>query len=187
MARAIRDKRTIRLMTVGVLLLSVAVVLLLVLRVHPADEVMAPGTPLLSPAEERGEARNPSERSAGEPEFTAVRPEAFPNTVMVDVEGIEAGGRLTCDGEPATPPLTLPRSDEPVLLQVTAPGFKDVEKTVVPSRDQTIRVEMKRIPSKPAKTVDDKRGQGRKRMPKPRPKETTPSKGALEGWEANPF
>jgi hypothetical protein len=87
------------------------------------------------------------------------------------------------DGASVSPPITVAGSDRPVILKVTAPGYRAFERALVLSADQTVAVSMERsagAPRRAGKKAAGKKAAGKKRESRPRSRRP-------DGWEENPF
>jgi hypothetical protein len=69
-----------------------------------------------------------------------------PAEVTIALQGLPDDARVTFDGRDVDPPVTLPRSDDSVVVAVRADGYEDYEATVLPDQDREISVDMKPLP-----------------------------------------
>jgi hypothetical protein len=87
-----------------------------------------------------------SKETAPEAEIPSFPPDkAMQETVTVDIKGLPRGARVTVDGLIQKLPLTLSRSEKPKVLKVKAKGYLPHRQTIVPSRDNTLSIEMKAV------------------------------------------
>ncbi|MCP4603858.1 MAG: serine/threonine protein kinase [Proteobacteria bacterium] len=132
-----------------------------------------------------------SQEFAAEP-GSALKPANIAN-VTIAVTGLPPGARVTLDKKQVALPLTLPRSDQPVILKVTALNHFPFKKALVLNRDHTIEVAMKKIASKKteaAKTrstqvVKPRAGTTSKKNFPPKPAKKKKKKDKI--WVENPF
>jgi serine/threonine protein kinase len=132
--------------------------------------VVDPGTGVSSKtvrAVETGEA----EPAFGVPDQDATS--TLNKEVTLDIEGLPSNAEITLDGGEVSLPITVARSDTPMRLKIEAPGFRAFDRVVVPSQDQVISVEMKKMGSQHGTMRSQKRN-----------KSNTSHRG---GWRANPF
>jgi hypothetical protein len=80
-----------------------------------------------------------AEETADEAEGEA---EGEPTTVTITLEGLPPAAKATIDGKPVDSPFTMPRSDTPGLLRVTAPGFEVYQMALALDRTQIVELGM---------------------------------------------
>ncbi len=81
---------------------------------------------------------DPDEQPAPEP-----KPEA-PSKITIQFEGLPDSARVTLDGERIDYPYTVPRSSRSSVVAVTATGYMPFEVTLLPDRNRTVNVLMKK-------------------------------------------
>ncbi|MFO8072581.1 MAG: serine/threonine-protein kinase [Polyangia bacterium] len=94
-----------------------------------------------------------------------------PLAVTIEIEGLPQSAEVTLDGEPADPPIETTRSDEPVILLVSAPGYSDFQLALTPDRDRTIAVDMERTGKRPESRQRKGRGKKQRAGEKTKPAE----------------
>jgi eukaryotic-like serine/threonine-protein kinase len=85
-------------------------------------------------------------------------PVAAPSKVEITLRGAPSGARVTRDGEwigTAPGSIELPRSEQPVELKVSAPGYESDNVTIVPDRPLRVEVSLKRRAARPDKVPRD--------------------------------
>ncbi len=115
-------------------------------------------------------------------------------TVTLTLVGVPDGARITIDKRPVEPPITLKKSTKRQMLRVTARGFRPFEGAIVPDRNRTLKVAMKRIAATPrqAPTTRQKQpknpyGSQKGSLPKTTRDKTKPKKKGKKVWADNPF
>ncbi|MCP4602435.1 MAG: serine/threonine protein kinase [Proteobacteria bacterium] len=68
----------------------------------------------------------------------------IPSEVTLKVTGLPRRARLTISGKRMKPPITLPGSESPIVMKVTARGYKTFKQSIVPDSNKTIKVSMER-------------------------------------------
>ncbi|MCP4679087.1 MAG: protein kinase [Deltaproteobacteria bacterium] len=127
-------------------------------------------------------------------EGAPVKPTAA-KTVTLKFKGLPVGAVVTMDEKKVTPPVTFPKSEEPISVKVSAPGYKPFEKNVVPRQSQIVWVSMKKAAA--AKSTKKAGSSGRIQNPyATTSKKTSSSKSAKKKkvkkkkdkvWADNPF
>lgn len=174
LTRATKDKRTIRWMTAGVVMLSIVVVALVAGYLRPRAEEAPPRDAPSQAGDDRETEPLPAPPSAERP-----------TQVAIELDGLVAESEVYLDGEPVRLPLVAPRSKIPVSLRVRAPGYADFEQSIVPDRDRKIQVAMQRDP--PDKPMVRKEKAKPNRRLKESDRKPPKAKPSLDGWEVNPF
>jgi hypothetical protein len=168
-------------MTFGVIGLSLLATVLIVLNIAPGDRhgsARKDEQPAGGAIHERAASELPRRRAD-----VATSDEAGEEapTVAIELEGLTRDARVYLDGVRSDLPISVPVSHTPVSLRVTAPGYADYEETLVPDRDQTVRVSQKRVAKRESKREIPARRPAREKKP---PEKSAP---LPEGWEENPF
>ena len=179
---AVGSRRGLRLALIvgGVVLAGVllAVLIALTLSSDPAsDEAVAP-TPTAATTDPAVVERQPPpepEPPPDPPPDPAAPPD--PEEVTVELTIHAPGAEVTIDGEAVEDPerIQLARSDEPVSLEVDAPGHRPETLMVTPDRDQRREVTLRRRPTRPRTSPPAKR-----RTPRRSTEELLPSPYATD-------
>ncbi|MCP4678703.1 MAG: hypothetical protein GY854_24980 [Deltaproteobacteria bacterium] len=94
--------------------------------------------------------------------------------VTISIRGVQPRAEMLLNRKKVESPFETPRSDKPMLLEVTAPGYNTFQKLLVPNEDQTVELSMQRKPRHKAR---------RKKHPKQNETVEKPS----DDWQPNPF
>ncbi len=113
-----------------------------------------------------------------------------PAEATIELEGLPDGARVTVDGSEVEVPVVLSKSDDEVLLSVTAEGFEPFSKKLVADRDRSVEVEME-----PLAERRKKRSSGGGRAERNRSykgagggkERADPEKKGGKSWADNPF
>jgi serine/threonine protein kinase len=100
----------------------------------PAAEIQVPKT-----LEEKYQAAKLKSK-----EVAAAEEVAAPTEVTIKLKGLPRRAKMTLNGDTITSPFTLPLSQTPVSIGITARGFIPLAKSIVPDQDQTIELRMKK-------------------------------------------
>ena len=145
----------------------------------PASEELIPA---VSPT------AHPDEQQAPEPE-----PE-IPSKITIQFEGLPDGALVTLDGKSIDYPYAVPRSSSSAVVVVTATGYTPFEVTLLPDRNRTVDVMMKKkklaVPDKAPgkKVVPPKKKHKKPVQTKPvKPKPVQPEKENGKILINNPF
>ncbi len=126
----------------------------------------------------REEAVNPpveSEKDISPPAEPPAKQAAAPIEVTISIRGVPPQAEMLLNRKTVEAPFKTARSDKPMLLEITAPGYNAYEKLLVPNEDQTVEISMQRKHRRKAK-----------RQSPPEQTEKTTGKPS-EGWQPNPF
>ncbi len=117
-----------------------------------------------SDGEETGPGSNGSTDRTQPPPVVAETSPPAPETeeVTIVLSGLPQGAQIKMDGEVASPPITVSKSTEPVVVEVRAAGYAPFEKRMVPDMDREIVVTMEKKPepvsvTKPSKKTAKKK------------------------------
>jgi hypothetical protein len=70
--------------------------------------------------------------------------ESASKEVKIELKGLPKRARITMKGKKVKSPLTLPRGKKAVKIKITAYNHKPLVKTIVPDKDQTLKLKMKK-------------------------------------------
>ncbi len=116
------------------------------------------------------------------------------NAVTLTLVGVPDGARITIDKKPVEPPITLRKSTKRQMLRVAARGFRPFEGAIIPDRNRTLKVVMKKIaatskqaPSTRQKQPKNPYGSQKGSSPKTLKDKTKQKKKGKKVWADNPF
>ncbi|MCK9461642.1 MAG: serine/threonine protein kinase [Proteobacteria bacterium] len=111
---------------------------------------------------------------------------AIEESVTIELRGLPAGARVLVDGEPATPPVSHPKTSAAGHFEISAEGYVTLDLVVVFDKNQAIDVALKALEV-------EKAGEAVQADSAPKPEEkksggkSGKKKGKKGGWESNPF
>ncbi len=101
---------------------------------EPSDKVQLP----LS-LEERYQAAKLKSKQAAEADEVIK-----PSNVTIRIKGLPPKAKIALGDTPITSTFTVPLSQDPISVEITAKGFMPLTKSIVPDQDQTIELRMKK-------------------------------------------
>ena len=138
-------------------LISVVVIAIIlgILKVSTVEDTTQTGsiTPSIAESEtakDKTEARPPTATRSSQSSEASKQGAATKgyHTVKISLNGLPDGAKVKVDGNFHPNPIELPKSDTPVKVVVQAPGYVSQKNTIVPTKNQTLSMALKKVPEK---------------------------------------